>query len=114
MCSGDSVSLQIEIVASYGNLTIQWRHGEDLLDDSEHFALNEDKTVLTIYNALPPHGGFYQAIVSDLRNTEYVIFNVEVHGKTNLFSGPVVRRLKGLVALCTEQINIQQKMQLTS
>lgn len=85
MCLGDSVSLQIEIVASYGNLTIQWRHEADLLDDSEHFALNEDKTVLTIYNALPPHGGFYQAIVSDLRNTEYVIFNVEVHGKTNLF-----------------------------
>ena len=81
MCIGDSASLGVEISGAQGQPTVQWSHGKSFLDDSEHFSLNENRTVLNINNAMPPHAGTYYAVVTDGVSSKHAIFNVEVHGK---------------------------------
>ena len=83
LCIGDSVSLEVEITGAQGQPTVQWTHGGSFLDDSEHFSLNENRTMLDINNALPPHAGTYYAMVTDRNSSEHAIFNVEVHGKVS-------------------------------
>ena len=78
---GESASLELQITGAQGQPTVQWTHGKSFLDDSGHFSLNENRTVLDINNALPPHAGTYYATVTDEVSSEHVIFNVDVHGK---------------------------------
>lgn len=81
VCTGGSVSLELAITNAFGQPTVQWKHEGNFLDFSEHYSLNEGKTVLEIDNALPPHSGNYEATVTDGISSKQAIFNVDVHGK---------------------------------
>jgi len=71
-CTGGTVTFEAEITGAEAEFVIEWidQHGQSL-DDSEHFSLDANRTVLTITNALPPHAGVYFATVKYL--TEYHI-----------------------------------------
>ena len=88
VCAGETVSFEVEFKSPVDkdDWVIDWLdpHKELLLDDSEHYFLNEDKTVLTLYDALPLHAGEYVAMlrhvfdVYDIIDGEY--FQLDVTG----------------------------------
>jgi len=85
-CTGGTVSFEVQVKNAEAEYVIEWadQFGQ-FLDDSEHFSLDENKTVLTITNALPPHAGIYFASVKYLaelnrRSDFFVTFQLEVQG----------------------------------
>ena len=66
VCPGDTVSFEVEITDPLDDFILQWDEpSHQSLDDSEHYSLNENKTVLTIHDALPPHAGYYHVVAYD-------------------------------------------------
>jgi len=81
-CVGETVSFEAEVTGVEAEFVIAWADASQFLDvDSEHYSLSENKTVLTINNALPPHAGFYFAHLNltGILAT-YTVFYLDVHG----------------------------------
>ena len=96
-CAGETVSFEAEVTGAEAEFVIEWSDKDNqFLDDSEHFSLNENKTVLTINNALPPHAGLYYVAVKYVNEPAfhaYESFQLEVQGILisywfSIFSGP--------------------------
>ena len=83
-CAGETVSFKAEVTGAEAEFVIEWSDKySQFLDDSEHFSLNENKTVLTISNALPPHAGLYYVAVKYANESAfetYETFQLEVQG----------------------------------
>lgn len=84
-CTGGTVSFEAEVTGAEAEFVIEWwsHSAGQYLDDSEHFSLDENKTVLTITNALPHHAGLYYAnirYVTEYSFRDFDIFHLEVEG----------------------------------
>lgn len=86
-CTGGTVSFEAEVAGAEAEFVIEWHHLGDrdglYLNDSEHFSLDENKTVLTITNALPHHVGLYYAnirYVTEYSFSDFTRFQLEVEG----------------------------------
>lgn len=82
-CTGGTVSFEAEVTGAEAEFVIEWwsHSAGQYLDDSEHFSLDENKTVLTITNALPHHAGLYYAnirYVTEYSFRDFDIFHLEV------------------------------------
>lgn len=83
ICAGETVSFAADVTGAQAEFVIEWADKDgQFLDGSEHYSLNENKTVLTINNALPPHAGLYFAAVKYVTDDifTYETFQLDVHG----------------------------------
>ena len=84
ICAGGTVSFEVVVTGAEAEFVTEWANADgQFVDDSEHFSLNENKTVLTISNALPPHAGFYFAAVKYVTENDFntfETFQLEVQG----------------------------------
>ncbi|KAL9984233.1 hypothetical protein ACROYT_G006506 [Oculina patagonica] len=84
VCAGEPVSFEVEITGNgdENDFILQWWDPNDeLLYGSDHYSLN--RTVLTIYNALPTDAGIYKVQIRDVTDDSYVrysSFHLEVQG----------------------------------
>jgi len=63
-CAGGNVSFEAEITGAESEFVILWADKDrQFLNESEHYSLSENNTVLTITNTLPSHAGNYFAFV---------------------------------------------------
>ena len=64
VCAGGNVSFEAEVTGAKSEFVIAWADKDrQFLNDSEHYSLSANNTVLTITNALPYHAGIYFAFV---------------------------------------------------
>ena len=74
----------MEITGTGNDFTLEWFDPSgQFLDDSEHYSLNVNSTVLTIYDALPPHAGVYTVEIRDSTDSSYVdadYFHLKIPG----------------------------------
>ena len=83
ICAGETVSFEVEVTGVKEGFGIAWtdKYMQFVDVDSELYSLNENKTVLTINNALPPHAGLYFAHLNLAGFlVTYTVFYLDVHG----------------------------------
>ena len=83
ICAGETVSFEAEVTGVEEGFAIVWgdKYMRFVDVDSEHYSLSENKTVLTINNALPPHAGIYFAHLNLTGIlVTYTVFYLDVHG----------------------------------
>jgi len=83
-CAGGTVSLEVQVTGAKAEFAIVWTDKDkQFLNDSGHYSLSANNTVLTITNALPSHAGNYFAFVKyafeDAFNSS-TVFHLDVHG----------------------------------
>ena len=83
-CAGGTVSLVAEVTGAEAEFVIAWTDKDrQFLNDSEHYSLSANNTVLTITNALPSHAGIYFAFVKYVFEDTFAsstVFHLDVHG----------------------------------
>jgi len=83
-CAGGTVSFEAEVTGAKTEFVIAWADKErQFLDNSEHYSLSENNTVLTITNAFQPDAGIYFAFVKYVFEDSFAsstVFELEVHG----------------------------------
>ena len=83
-CAGGTVSLEAEVTGAEAEFVIAWTDKDrQFLNDSEHYSLSANNTVLTITNALPSHAGNYFAFVKYVFEDTFAsstVFHLDVHG----------------------------------
>jgi len=83
-CAGGNVSFEAVVTGAKADVVIAWADKDrQFLNDSEHYSLSANNTVLTITNVLPSHAGSYFAFVKyvfeDIFNSS-TVFHLEVNG----------------------------------
>ena len=83
-CAGGNVSFEAEVTGAKAEFVIGWVDKDrQFLNDSEHYSLSANNTVLTITNALPSHAGIYFAFVKYVFEDIFAsstVFHLDVNG----------------------------------
>jgi len=83
-CAGETVSFEAEVTGAKSEFVIAWADKDkQFLDDSEHYSLSDNNTVLTITNALESDAGTYYAFVKYVFEDIFslsTVFHLDVHG----------------------------------
>jgi len=84
ICPGGTISFEAEVTGAQVEFVIAWADNDrQFLNDSEHYSLSENNTVLTITNALEPDDGNYFAFVKYVFEEIFAsstVFHLDVYG----------------------------------